>query len=70
MNLMSSVNTVGKLVTQIIIFKDGITKTYHRIIASSIEDGRFCKMKTIEGRMIMVNTKNVLCIEVFQEDEN
>lgn len=67
MNLMSSVNSVGEMVTQIIIFKDGVVKTYRHIIASSIEDGRFCKMKTADGRMIMVNTKNVLCIEVFNE---
>jgi hypothetical protein len=68
MNLQSSVNEIGETVTQIIIFKDGIIKTYKGIITSSINEGKFTKFKTVKGQMIMINTSNVLCVEVYNEN--
>ena len=37
-------------------------------LQSSIKkQGQFTKLNTIDGRMILINDKNVLCIEVFKE---
>jgi hypothetical protein len=68
MNLKSSINTQGKTVTQIIHFKGDIKRTYHGILSETIKQGQFTKFKCKDGTMIMVNDKNVLCIEVFPED--
>ena len=68
-NLQSSVNKVSDVVTQVIIFRDGIKKTYHDVLSSSIEDGTFCKFKTKTGQLILINTQNVLSIEVYPESE-
>jgi len=65
MNLKSSVNNTGKEVTQIIHFTGGNKRTFHGILSETIQDGTFTKMKLKDGRMLMVNSKNVDCIEVF-----
>ena len=66
-NLKSSVNEQGDTVTQIIHFKGGIKRTYHGILSKSIKQGQFTKFKTTDDRLIMINDKNVLCIEVFKQ---
>jgi len=66
-NLRSTVNNMGELVTQIIISNTGTTKTYKNVISSTIEEGKFVKMKLKDGRMIMVNTSNVFIVEVFKQ---
>lgn len=66
-DLQSSVKNVGDIVTQIIHFKDGEKRTFNNIISSSIKQGQFTKLETTDGRIIMVNDKNVLCIEVFKQ---
>ncbi len=68
-NMKSTVNTQGEVVTQIIHFVGGIKRTYHGIISSSIKQGQFTKFMCVDGTMIMVNDKNVLCIEVFPEKD-
>lgn len=63
-------NTVmdkGEHVTQLITFKDGIKKTIRGVISKSIMQSDFTHFDTIDGRKVMVNNKNVLCIEVFIE---
>ena len=35
----------------------------------SIKQGQFTKLETTDGRLIMVNDKNVLCIEIFKEED-
>ena len=55
-------------VTQIIHFKDGVKRTFSGILPDTIKQGQYTKMSTIDGRVLMVNDDNVLCIEVFQED--
>ncbi len=67
MNLKSSINSQGETVTQIIHFVGDIKRTYHGIISESVKQGQFTKLKCIDGTMLMVNDKNVLCIEIFPE---
>jgi hypothetical protein len=69
-NLKSTVNEQGETVTQIIHFIDGVKRTYHGILSESIKQGQFTKMKCKDGTMLMINDNNVLCIEVFKEDDN
>jgi len=68
MNYQSSVNDIWETVTQIIHFSWWEKKTYSGIIASSIKDWTFTKMALKDRRMLMVNGKNVDCIEVFREE--
>ena len=68
-NLLSSVNKEGKYVTQIIHFKDGVKRTFSGILPDTLKQGQYTKMSTVDGRMLMVNDDNVLCIEVFAEGE-
>jgi len=67
-NLQSTINEQGNYVTQIIHFVGGIKRTYHGIETSSIKQGQFTKFKCKDGTMIVVNDANVLCIEVFKEN--
>jgi hypothetical protein len=67
-NMKSTVNTQGEVVTQIIHFVGGIKRTYHGILTSSIKQGQFTKFKCTDGSMVMINDDNVLCIEVFSEE--
>ena len=39
----------------------------NNIIAKTIRQGQFTKFQQKDGTWIMVNDKNVLCIEVFEE---
>tara|TARA_R100000231_G_C5329817_1_gene165990 strand:+ start:1312 stop:1521 length:210 start_codon:yes stop_codon:yes gene_type:complete len=68
MDLQSSVKRKGKYVTQIIHFKDGIKRTFEGVSTSSIKQGQFTKLELKDGRYILVNDDNVLCIEVFNEN--
>ncbi len=68
-DLKSSVSAVGDVVTQIIHFVGGEKRTWNHVISKSIQQGQFTKFKQTDGTWIMVNDKNVLCIEVFSEDE-
>lgn len=68
LDLKSSVTeVVGELVTQIIHFKGGEKRTFANIQSASIRQGQFTKYKQLDGTWIMINDKNVLCIEVFPQ---
>ena len=67
MDLQSSVKKQGRYVTQIIHFVGGEKRTFENIETSVIKQGQFTKLTTADGRMIMINDKNVLCIEVFPQ---
>ena len=67
MNLKSSANKQGKLVTEIIHFRDGSKKTIEGIITSSIRQGQFTQFFLADGRLIYINDCNVNLIEVFKE---
>ena len=68
MDLQSSIKKQGKYVTQIIHFVGGEKRTFNFINSSEIKQGQFTKLTTSDGRMILINDKNVLCIEVFSEN--
>jgi hypothetical protein len=70
MDLQSSVKKQGKYVTQIIHFVGGEKRTFEDIETSVIKQGQFTKLTTADGRMIMINDKNVLCIEVFPQKQS
>jgi len=67
MNLLSSVTKQGRYITQVIHFIHGEKKTIFHIDSHSIIQGQFTKFKTRDGRLYMINDKNVLMIEVFGE---
>tara|TARA_A100001201_G_scaffold143480_1_gene145309 strand:+ start:4702 stop:4920 length:219 start_codon:yes stop_codon:yes gene_type:complete len=67
-DLKSSVTEMsGPLVTQIIHFIGGEKRTFNNIISNTIRQGQFTKFKQKDGTWIMINDKNVLCIEVFEQ---
>ena len=69
MNLKSSINSQGETVTQIIHFVGDVKRTYHGIISESVKQGQFTKLKCTDGTMLMINDKNVLCVEIFPENK-
>lgn len=69
MDLQSTTKTQGEIVTQIIHFINGEKRTFENILTNSIKQGQFTKLTTLDGRLIMINDKNVLCIEVFKQNE-
>lgn len=66
-SLKSSVESKGKRVTEIITMINGYKKTFRNIDTSSIEQGEFTHFNTEDGRLVLVNTKNVLFVEIFSE---
>lgn len=68
-DLQSSIKKQGEFVTQIIHFVGGEKRTFENIKSSTVKQGQFTKLNTADGRMILINDKNVLCIEVFSENE-
>jgi hypothetical protein len=69
MNLASSVNKVGKTVTQIFHCRGGGKLTFDGIIPETIKQGEFTKMERTNGSMLMINPNNVIAIEVFGEKD-
>jgi hypothetical protein len=69
MDLESSTKKQGKVITQIIHFIGGEKRTFENIKSNQIKQGQFTKLETTDGRLVMINDKNVLCIEVFRQDE-
>lgn len=69
MDLQSTTKSQGKVVTQIIHFINGEKRTFEDILTNSVKQGQFTKLTTLDGRLIMINDKNVLCVEVFKQDE-
>ena len=67
MDLKSTVSKQGRYVTQVIHYVNGEKKTIFNIDTHTIVQGQFTKFKTKDGRLWMVNDKNVLLIEVFAE---
>ena len=67
MDLLSTTKSQGEVVTQIIHFINGEKRTFENILTNTIKQGQFTKLKTSDNRLIMINDKNVLCIEVFQQ---
>ena len=60
---------MGNTVTQIIHFKGGIKRTFYGVDPKTINQGQFTKFECGDGYFVMVNDDNVLCIEIFSEDD-
>lgn len=69
-DLQSSMKKQGKWISQVIHFVDGQKRTFENIDSRCIKQGQFTKLTTKDGRFILVNDQNVLCIEVFKEHGN
>tara|TARA_Y100001963_G_scaffold148676_1_gene226941 strand:+ start:581 stop:790 length:210 start_codon:yes stop_codon:yes gene_type:complete len=67
-DLQSSLKKKGKYVTQIIHFKNGIKRTFEGVSTVDIKQGQMTKLELKDGRYVLVNDINVLCIEVFSEE--
>jgi hypothetical protein len=65
LSLQSSVAKRGEIVTQIITFVGGYKKTVEGIRTDSIKQSEFTHLETLDGRLILVNPKNVLMVETF-----
>ena len=68
-DLQSSLREKGDYVTQIIHFVDGVKRTFEGVSTSKIKQGQMTKLELKDGRTVLVNDTNVLCIEVFPEDK-
>ena len=66
-SLKSSIIAKGRYVSQILHFVGGEKRTFNNVDTHSIKQGQFTKFETKDGRLVMVNDKNVLCIEVFKQ---
>ena len=69
-NLKSSIIAKGRYVSQILHFVGGEKRTFNNVDTHSIKQGQFTKFETKDGRLVMVNDKNVLCIEIITEENN
>ena len=67
-SLKSSITAKGKYVSKILHFVGGEKRTFNGVDTDSIKQGQFTKFETKDGRLVMVNDKNILCIEIIKED--
>ena len=67
-DLQSSLKEKGDYVIQIIHFVGGVKRTFEGVSTSKIKQGQMTKLELKDGRTVLVNDSNVLCIEVFSED--
>ena len=56
--------------TQIFHFVAGEKRTYDGIEVESIRQGQFTKFRCRNGALVLINDKNVLMIEVFEDKED
>lgn len=68
-DLKSSTGKKSRYVSQILHFINGEKRTFHNIDTHSIQQGQFTKFYCRDGRMILVNDKNILCIETFNKED-
>lgn len=64
----STISGKGETCTQIIHFVSGEKRTFSNLITDNIKQGQFTKMEMTDGSILMINDKNVLCIEVLFDD--
>jgi len=68
-NLKSSITAKGKYVSKILHFVGGEKRTFNGVDTETIKQGQFTKFETKDGRLVMVNDKNILCIEIIKEND-
>ena len=69
-NLKSTITKKGRYVTQILHFVGGEKRTFEGVDTHSLKQGQFTKFETKDGRLVMVNDKNILCIEIIKEEDD
>jgi Tfp pilus assembly protein PilP len=69
-NLKSTVTEKGRYVSQILHFINGEKRTFNNVDTHSIKQGQFTKFETADGRLVMINDKNILCIEIINDENN
>ena len=69
-SLKSSIIKKRRYVSQILHFVGGEKRTFNNVDTHSIKQGQFTKFETADGRLVMVNDENVLCIEIITEENN
>ena len=69
-DLQSSIKQQAKYVTQIFHFVGGEKRTYDGIEVESIRQGQFTKFRCKNGALVLINDKNVLMIEVFEDTKD
>jgi GNAT superfamily N-acetyltransferase len=67
-SLKSSITAKGRYVSKILHFVGGEKRTFNGVDTDSIKQGQFTKFETKDGRLVMVNDKNILCIEIIKEN--
>jgi len=67
-SLKSSITAKGKYVSKILHFVGGEKRTFNEVDTDTIKQGQFTKFETKDGRLVMVNDKNILCIEIIKEN--
>jgi RimJ/RimL family protein N-acetyltransferase len=68
-SLKSSITAKGKYVSKILHFVGGEKRTFNGVDTETIKQGQFTKFETKDGRLVMVNDKNILCIEIIKEND-
>ena len=59
--------SVGDLTKQIIHFESGHEKTVNDVLSKEIQVGRFTKLPTKNGYVIMINHDKVEWVEIHEE---
>ena len=65
----ATISRYSETCTQIIHFVGGEKRTFYGLKTGNIKQGQFTKLETIDNNIIMINDKNVLCVEVIFDDE-
>ena len=68
-SLKSSITAKGRYVSKILHFVGGEKRTFNGVDTETIKQGQFTKFETKDGRLVMVNDKNILCIEIIKEND-
>ena len=63
----NSIKGKGNTVTQVITFMGGYKTTFKGIKTETIEQGAFTHFETANNRLVLINTPNVLVVEVLKE---
>lgn len=63
----ATISRYGEVCTQIIHFVGGEKRTFYGLKTDNIKQGQFTKLENVDGNIIMINDKNVLCVEVIFE---
>jgi len=69
-NLHSTVNSMGKYETHVFHFEGNEILTYNGLMPETLKEGYFTKIKTKDGRMLMINKRKLLLVEIFPEDHS